>query len=249
MIDFFIHDVLLIYLLEIGAAVSGTIYLKKVSETPPGSRLIVYYLWLVIFVESVGLYPAYAYYSDYTKRGFIQDTPFERNYWLFNIYHVVKIIILSYFFIKQFYSHQKQKTFFILTWVVTLTCIVDFFYSGGFFTHYPLYTAVVGALYLMIVILLYYKEMMESYSILNFHKSIVFYISIGMLVWHAMVTPLFIYSKYFVRTSPEFVTIHSIILLWVNVFLYGIIILGFWVCLRKGKELGENYLKKKKSLK
>ncbi|HSP40034.1 MAG TPA: hypothetical protein VLN46_01285, partial [Gillisia sp.] len=237
--------VLLIYLLEIGAAVSGTIYLRKIIAPPRGARLIVFYLWLVVFVESVGIYPAYAYYSNYTKLGFIEGTLLERNFWWFNIYNVVKTVMLSYFFILQFRSLWNQKFFYILTWFITLTLIIDLLYSGGFFTQYPIYSAVAGPLYLIILILMFHKELIESYHILNFQKSIAFYISIGMLIWHAMVTPLFIYSKYFSRTSPEFVAMHSTILQWANVFLYGIIIVGFWVCMVKGEENEGIVLKQK----
>lgn len=239
MLDHFLQNVLLIYLLEIGAAISGTIYLYRIATIPPGVRLIVIYLWLVVFVESVGLYPAYAYYSDYTKLGFIKGTLFERNYWWFNIYNILKMIILSYFFIRQFVSQRKKQLFGIITLILTFTFIADLLYSDTFFTQYPLYSAVVGALYLIILILLYHKDLIESYRILHFHKNIVFYISIAMLLWHTMVPPLFIYSKYFLRTSPEFVAMHSMILQWANVFLYGIIILGFWVC-QKNNPTKEN---------
>jgi len=227
--------VLLIYLLEIGAAVSGTIYLNRISTSPPGVRLIVIYLWFVVFVEGVGLYPAYAYYSDYSRLGFIEGTLFERNYWWFNSYNVVKMIFLSYFFIRQFVSLRKKRVFYFITWILAVTFIADLVYSDTFFTHYPLYTAVMGAFYLITLILMYHKDLVESDRILDFHNNIVFYISIAMLLWHTMVTPLLIYSKYFSRTSPEFVALHSIILQWANVLLYGIIILGFWVCQKNQK--------------
>lgn len=241
MFEYFLQNLFLVFILEIGAAVSGSIYLKKISDHPPGARLMVFYLWLVVFVEIVGLYAAYAYFSDYTKLGFIEGTPFERNYWWFNIYHVVKIIILSYFFIRQYGSLQKQKLFYVLTWIITISFIFDIFLSDIFFTQYQFYSTVAGALYLIVLILIYYIELMESNRILNFYNSFVFYISIGMLVWHAMVTPLFIYSKYYRQTSPEFVALYSIILQLANVFLYGVIILGFWVCKRKWEDAGRNY--------
>lgn len=234
------------YLLEIGAAVAGTFFLKKIKDPPRGSGLIISYLWLVVFVEFVGLYPAYAYFSNYTRLAFIEGTPFERNYWWFNIYNVVKILMLSYFFILQLVSPYKQKLFRFLTWIITFTFILDLLYSGSFFTQYPMYTVVMGALYIILLILMYLKELMESDRILHFYKSIAFYISIGMLVWHAIVTPLHIYSKYFSRSSPEFLAVHSIILHWANVILYGIMILGFLVCLRVEKEKGNYNIKRKR---
>ncbi len=245
MFNHLITNVLLIYLLEIGAAISGSVYLKNIQDPPPRSGLFVFYLWLVVFVEGVGIYPAYAYFSNYTKLGFIEGTLFDSNYWLFNIYNVFKILILSYFFIKQFISFRKQKAFYILTWFIIFTFIIDIFFSGGFFTNFLLFSTVVEAIYIMILILMYYKELMESDRILNFQKSIVFYISVGLLVWHTMVTPLFIYNKYFARSSPEFVSLHSTILQLANIILYGIIILGFWVCLKKGKQRGREIIKKR----
>ncbi len=228
--------------MEIGAAVFGTIYLIRKKNPAKGSGLIVFYLWMVVFVEIVGLYPAYAYFNDYTKLGFIKNTLYERNYWWFNIYHIFKILILSYYFIIQFRSKSTQNIFKILSWIIIISFIGDYIFLGNFFSQFSLYSSVVGSLYLIILIMIYYFELLKSSRILTFYKNSVFYISVGMVIWHAVVTPIFIYNKYFSMTSPEFVKLHITVLQYSNIFLYGIIILGFLVCLQKGNygEIAEN---------
>jgi len=236
-LEYIIENFLLIYILELGAAIAGSIYLRKVAVPEKGVRLFVYYLWIVVFVEFVGLYPSYAYFSDYKKLGFIKGTLFERNYWWYNSYNVIKFLILYVFFILQLQSGAKQKKLYAISGLLILSFIIELFLGGNFYKSNSSYMAIAGTLYLVVLIMLYHFEMLKSEKILKFYKSVAFYISIGMLMWHVSTTPLFIYNRYFSLQSPDFVYFQMVLLKSINIFLYGILILGFMVCIKKRKNL------------
>lgn len=235
--EYIIENFLLIYILEVGAAIAGTIYLRKVTLPEKGVRLFVYYLWLVVFVEFVGLYPSYAYFYDYEKLGFTKGTLFERNYWWYNSYNVLKFLILYIFFILQLKSISKRRTLYAISGLIIISFIVDHLFGENYFKSYSSYISFTGTLYLVFLIMLYHFEILKSKKILKFYKSMPFYISIGILIWHVSTTPVFIYNKYFTLQSPDFVNFQMVLLKSINIFLYGILILGFMVCTKKRKKL------------
>lgn len=236
-LDYVIENFLLIYILEVGAAIAGSIYLRKVAFPEKGVRLFVYYLWLVVFVEIVGLYPSYAYIYDYNRLGFIKGTLFERNFWWYNSYNVMKFLVLYVFFILQLNSPAKRRKLYAISGLVISSFIIDQIFSGDYFKSYSAYMAIAGTLYLVILIMLYHFEILQSESILKFYKSMPFYISVGLLIWHVSTTPVFIYNKYFSMQSPDFVYFQMLLLKTINIFLYGMLILGFMVCTKKRKNL------------
>ncbi|UJH91235.1 hypothetical protein LZ575_22060 [Antarcticibacterium sp. 1MA-6-2] len=230
-------NLLLVYILELGAALAGSYYLKKIKGVKKETKILVYYLWLVIFVESVGLYPLYAYFTNYETMPFIKDTPWERNYWWYNLYHFLKFAALFYYFVSQLSSAVKRKIFRIVAVIYLLCSILYLSFSGEFFYQYSTFDSIVGTFFIITLILFYLYELLKSEQILNFYKSLPFYISIGILVWHVTVTPLLIYSMYFTQRSPEFVELNTIVLRLINIFLYGMFIAGFLICATKKKEI------------
>lgn len=233
MLEYFIRNSLLIYILEIGAAVAGTFYLKRIEDVTSETRLFVYFLWFTVFVETVGIYPSYAYFNDYSTLSFIKDTPFERNYWWYNSFNIIKFNVYFIFFIAQLDSQNKRKIFNACSLFFTFSAVINLLFSGIFFTASSAYTAILGTFLLCFMVMIYFYEMLNGDKILNFYKHIPFYVAIGVLVWHLVVTPLFIYSQYFSSKSPDFVALHTWVLTIMNIYLYGIFIIGFILNLGK----------------
>lgn len=230
MLEYFIENFLLIYLLEIGAAVAGTIYLVRKKSRPPYTKLFVTYLWLVVLVETIGFYPSYNYFTKFAYMPFLEGTSFERNSWLYNSYHIIKFAVFYIFFTGQLYNEKNIKFFRGITVFFVVSAVLNLLFTDVFFERSSSYTSIVGSFILMGLIFVYYFELLKSDKILVFYKSLVFYLSVGLLLWHVTITPLFIYSKYFTNASPEFVNLHSVILKFSNIFLYGVYIAAFIFC-------------------
>lgn len=192
------------------------------------------YLWLVVFVEIIGLYPVINYFTDFRAFPFVKDTIFERNFWWYNSYAIIKNFVLCYYFILQLNSRRMRKILLGLTIFFTFGAILNIF-TRVFFEAISPYSSIGGTLILTITIFLYYFEILSSNRILLFYRIPAFYFSVGLLIWHLIVTPLFIYSYYFTLKSPEFVALHSNVLRVANVLLYSLFILG-WIVNMKFKK-------------
>lgn len=226
----------MVHLLEVGAAIAGSYYLSQMTLLAPETRFIVYYLWLVVFVEFLGLYSIFEYYSNYSYLPFIKDTPWERNIWLFNCYHVIKFGVFFFYFAKQLSSRQVQKAAYLVGSIFIICLILYLVFSGEFFIQFSRLEAVGGTFLLLFIVLMYYYDLLKSNKILYFYKSLPFYFSVGILLWHLTITPLFIFNQYFNTSSPEFIELHGLILVLANIILYGLFITGFIVCARSNKE-------------
>lgn len=218
--------------MEVAAALAGSYYLKKQRSPETETRIFVYYLWLVVFVETVGFYPAYAYFTNYETLPFIRDTLWQRNFWWYNSYHVLKYAALFYYFIRQLSSKRTRRFFYAVGSLFLLILILYFVFSGEFFLRFTQLDFIGGTVILMILILFYYYELLRSDRILGFYKNLPFYVSLGLLGWHLLMTPIFIYNNYFSNSSPDFLALHSLLLKITNVFLYGMFIAGFIICSR-----------------
>lgn len=224
----------IINLLELLATIAGTIYIAKYREDKT-TRYFVYFLWLTVFVELVfGWIPTMVRYLDYFS--FLRGTFLEKNYWVYNIYFIISFYIYINYFkwsIKSLYL-KKILTFFSGFYLIS--SVMNLIFSDFYFSSYSSYTFILGSLLFLFSIALFYFEMLQSDEVLNFYKSIPFYISIASLLFHMSVTPLSIYSKYFsMSKSPEFVEIYEIIFNSANIFMYTCYTIGFIVCSRRNK--------------
>src|SRR5690606_34876067 len=128
---------------------------------------------------------------------------------------------------------QNKRTTRIFKWITVffvLSAVLNLILTEVFFEQSSAYSFITGTFILLTLIFVYYFEHLKSDKILYFYKSLVFYISVGLLLWHVTITPLFIYNKYFNSASPEFVKLHSIILNICNFFLYCLYIIAFIIC-------------------
>lgn len=230
LLDFFLEHFFLVYLFEFTAALSGSVYLTRIGTVSRMTRLLVYFLWVTFFQDLFGFYAIYAWFTDYQTLPFIKDTPFQRNLWLVNIYNLLFYTVFFSFFREQINSLKMKKRLKFLMFLFIVTAALNLFFSGIFFKAFSAYTAITGTIFLMVHIGVFYYEMLTSDKILHFYKNLSFYVSVGVLFWSLVVTPLFIYNSYFSTSSPDFVALHSFIIKITNVFMYGLFAIGFFLC-------------------
>lgn len=230
MLEYIVKNNLLIFLLELAAAISGSIYLRRSPFATSMDKLFVYYLWLVVFIEFIGFYPIYGYFTNYQTLPFIKDTVFESNYWLYNGFSIIKFSVFFIYFLKYIEGSQLKKLLAILSIVFIISAIGNLIFSDVLFVKTSSFTSIGGTLILVVLILLYFYRLLKSDRILYFYNNITFFIASGLLIWHLTVTPLFIYNQYFSVENPVFLSLHIWLLRAVNIYLYGSLIMGFIIC-------------------
>lgn len=232
--DFLIY-VIPINVLELLAAISGTIFIIKVPNLKPVDKYLVWFLWYVIFSELLGSISAIMYFSEGRLLPFFKDTIFIDNRWVINIYTLVSSAFYSYYF-SEFLRKGIWKVivqFLIVFYIIS--SIINLAVTDVFFTKDSIYLNLFGAFLIFLSIVLLYFEILKSEVLLNLKRFLPMYISIGILAFTLCVTPFTILSEYFNSENSTFVTLQSSLLLYSNLFMYSCFILGFYLCSKKKK--------------
>ncbi len=224
-----------IFILEYLAAIAGIYFLKKSSDYTKWDKYFVWYLWVTCAVETLGFYAPVAYFSDYAYFSFVQDTSFKSNYWLYNSFSIFSISFYCLYFISYIKSSIKKKGLTTLVYIYVIYSIAHFFMTDGFFEGYSQVILFSGTLLLILHVLMYYFDLLRSDQLMNVKYLLPFYVSIGALVFHICVTPIFLLSNYFSSENSLFVKLRVNVLLYANIFLYSTYTLGFLICSKKNK--------------
>ncbi len=190
-----------------------------------------FFLGITVFSELFGWY---AYFVSHGFLGFLKGTPFENNYWSGNIYSIISYLFYINYF-KWYLSSKLSITILNRFSVVFFaTNILEIVFSGSFFNGVLPFQNIFGTLLVFLAIAIYYLELLKSDQILQVHKSLPFYVSVGALIFHLCTTPLFLYSSYYSNSiDPDFVSLYRQVIFGTNYLLYSIYIAGFLICSRK----------------
>lgn len=216
---------LLFHYFELAAALAGSYYWLKTKDE--SVRPFVWYLWFTVVVETLAMY-TYLYNNfDNSFINWIENSIFFRNIWLYNIYYAVSLVLIGMFMIRNTKNDTSHKIIKIIVVVCSLFTISYFSISGKFFEMELPYDLAVQTFSIFIMVLLYLRELMQSEQILDFYKSHVFYISLGLLLWHICLTPLFIFDDYYDAINLEFGAFRTIFLDTFNIILYSCYVFAF----------------------
>ncbi|AFL82022.1 hypothetical protein Aeqsu_2567 [Aequorivita sublithincola DSM 14238] len=233
----FLFFILPIFILEVSAALAGSHYLKKTIPRSRSTRHFVYFLWFTVFVEFIGSYAPIAYFSDYRYFTFIKGTPFENNFWWYQIYILVSFSFLVLYFISFLKNTLLKRLFALLVVGFIISSVIIYIYTDGFFKSTSQYASITGTLLLFFSVILFYFELLKSNLLLQLKRFLPFYLSVGVLAFNLCVTPVEIFSEYFNLEGGNnlFVKLRVNVLLYANIFMYAIFIVGFLICSRKKK--------------
>lgn len=219
-------------LFEVVAALAATtLYINHRKIRTKALKFLSIYLWIVIFVEFFGSYAFFVcLYKLDENSFFVNYQGLTKNYWMFNIYLASAYTFYAWYFVKQLVSEKKKIIAKYAIIIFNMIVIADFIFSDIFFEEYSQLMNLLGLILIVLVLSMYYYELLNSDRILSISNALPFYISIGVLIFYVSVTPLMLSSQFFISEETVFVEYYGMILSYANYFLYGMIIFGIVKC-------------------
>ena len=220
-------------IIEILAAIAGTYYIKN-RPTDRVTRWFVIFLWMTVLVETVCSYAPIAYFSEYKYFSFVECTYFADNVWIYNVSAIASFSFLSYYF----YTFLKGRLirrgvkYAIISYIFSSVLYLLIF-EGIFFRELSQFSNIVGTLLLLTVIVIFYFQLLKSDLILNLKFFLPFYISIGVLIFNLVITPIDIFEDFYSGENILFSKFKNMAYLFSNLFMYSSFILGFMICRSK----------------
>lgn len=214
------------------AAAIGVFYFKKFKNSD--SRIFIYYLVYVAFVDFIGSYPTYFVEYDIFNvlKEKLSTTPFKRNYWWFTTFwNVGSALFMSYYYQKIIKSKISIKIIRYLGFVFFISsCIYILYDLDAFFNSQLKFINIFGAIVILNCIALYFVEVLNSDKILVFYKSLNSIISAVLLIWWLIITPLLFYEVYFSTADSGYLLLRKYVYLFSNIFMYSTFIFAIIYC-------------------
>jgi len=188
-------------------------------------KIIIY----LFFVEIIGSYAFFYDRFDFLKP--IYNSIFRKTYWWYTItFDLVGIILFSVFYQKIINKSIFKKTVKYSTYIFTVFSILYIVLNSDIlFQHFFPVIQILGAIIILMCTVFYFMELLLNDKIINFYKSIYFYISIGVFLWWIILTPLSFYDLYFINADWNFIFLQWQIYLFANFFMYITFTIGLIV--------------------
>ncbi|MEL6810923.1 MAG: hypothetical protein AAFP76_06270 [Bacteroidota bacterium] len=191
-------------LIELVAAIFATIHFEKYARS--NEKYFLYFLWFTFIMDATGIM-------------LNEFTTIETTVW-YNVF--TPIVLLFYFY--WYYSILKSKSFkqmailsaTLFIGMTVLTYIFPKLSGQG-------YAFVIGVIGLLVLTFFHFYQLLRGDEVLVVKYKLSFWISTALLLFYIGILPLMLLAKYIEINGSNY----NIILVSLNVILYGCYIIGF----------------------
>jgi hypothetical protein len=180
--------------LELVTAIIATLYYSKYSNSILKYFLI--YLWITVMFEYLGYFLV-----DYFHL-------IKNNSWLFNLYSLLNFTYLFFLYWKVIKNKKKKQVIKYSYFTYILALIISAFFEN-YLIQLQTIPYIVGSSLLILAIIFYFIEILASEKVLYVRKNLLFWISVGLLLFHVGGIPFTISFNYYVDAGG-FNTLFSI---------------------------------------
>lgn len=213
-----------IYYLEIVCLICALVTFKYYRKTP--DIYIAYILVITCFIETLGFFNYH-----FPDSVFIKGVTYvfgvrliDENLWLYNLGMIFTFLFYIIYYYKMVDSLKHKFYLRIIFIIYVILSAIDILIHWNEITvSYLSYSRIIGSLLLFVCAIFYLNEVFNSNKILNFFKTLPFWITIGSLIFYLTTIPIVIYSSKLNFSH----TVYIMILVLSNYFLYGCFIAGF----------------------
>jgi len=169
-----------INVIELVTIFIGIYHYKKYKNT-----FLKYFLWFLcygFFTEMVGFVV-----SDISKK---------QNFIVFNIYALIQFLFFLWLFYK-YYKTPVYKTLIKFMWgVILLFFIINTLFFQDIYVTYQSYFFLIGGVFLLISVILFFIEILNSEAILKIKHLPIFWVAVGIMLFQLGFIPVFLATKY-----------------------------------------------------
>jgi hypothetical protein len=192
--------------------VSLIIYL--IGKAKPIIKAFALLMLVTAIIEIGNLYNIFPYYNN------------DNNHWTYNILTVFEFYFFSYFFYRILAGSFSRKLIRVFVFVYPLVLIISFLTIQKWYNFHS-YTYILGELYLVILCLLYFKELYMAREFKKLSTLPEFWIVTGLLIFTSGQLPYMILINYlnthFLKASAYF---NYYILTSMNILMYTMFSIG-----------------------
>ncbi|MDH7445442.1 hypothetical protein [Aquimarina sp. 2201CG14-23] len=193
---------------EVFTAIVGTIFFYKYKDAK-FLRYFIFFIWYVATNELVGLYI---------------KLDSGVNAIIYNIYNAVNFTFFLLLY-RYYFKNEKNKKLALYFSIIYLSSFVINGFFENYLSEYQRFPYILGALFLVITILLYFFEILNSEKVLNAKKNLLIWISVGLLMYFVGNLPFRILRNYYQELTDA--TVLFLVNITLTVIMNTCFIIGF----------------------
>lgn len=210
------------HFVEFLAAIVGLIFYRKYKNSA-----VKYFIWFLVYVaiiDFIGGYPRYLkkYEFLYFLKDLLEGTKFEYKNWFYTMFWGIGSALFYAFYFQKIIKSKKSIrliSFSALLFVVSAILYISFNWTA-FFTTNLSFIEIFGTSLILLSIILYFIEVLQSIYVLRIHRSMHFYIGTVIFLWFLVTTPLVFFEVYFSRSDMDYAKLKALTILFSNIFMY-----------------------------
>ncbi|HBY69983.1 MAG: hypothetical protein CMC07_07920 [Flavobacteriaceae bacterium] len=174
------------------AALTAVLFYDKYKHT-----VLKYFVWILIYNLINEFSAKYVYYW------------FGTNAIMYNVYNTIYFLYFFYVF-WNFIKSKTYKRWIVYSVILFLAVTVVNVITINAFYESLLYSYIAGACLIIICIILYYIEILSDSRVLHIKEDLLFWISIGLLLFYVGYIPIKISRSFFTTNMDFFVTLYNV---------------------------------------
>jgi len=167
---------------ELIAAITGSIYFYKYKNTH--LKYLLFLLWYIVFTE---------FFGDYIKEKeilIVKDVNgVIYNLWIVNLLYIIFFPVIYYIYFKVIENSKFKLWIKIFMVSYIFISIINWIFIQSFILEWSELPYIAGSLFVIITVIFYFIELLTSDKIVIFHRTLLFWISVGLLLFHAGTIP------------------------------------------------------------
>src|SRR5690606_36871925 len=186
---------------------------------------------IVVIIEIIALLPIIFVINENSLiidffKVFMPEKMIRLNFWIYNIYSIISFFIFLFFYWLLTKGSNHNKYIFFLIVIYLIAVIIDhkdhFIDISNFFKRRTMHK-IAGVLCTLVAAFMYLQTVFKRDDIFTFHKTLPFWITVGLLFFNLVTIPIFIFAQQLNFSKP----IYIYILTLSNYIMYGSFIIGF----------------------
>lgn len=167
-----------------------------------------------------------------TFSGYFASINNNNNLILFNFYDL--IFYPFYFFtLFNYLDNEKYKKIIIAFFIIfCITAIINV-YLQDFLSEFQLLTNSAGAILLIVSLILYFVETLNSNKVLTLQNNLMFWVSIGLLIFHVGATPILLIRSLILPNYVGETMLNLYIVQLILIYIMNLLFITGFICAKK----------------
>ena len=172
---------------ELIAAIFGTIYFSKYKNT--ALKFFLYLLWYITLTEFLSWYSMKYGINELL---FINEKGVRYNWWMYNLLRFITFNCLFFIYYRYLKTKIYKRWIRIFMFIYIITSVINWSFLQSFIWNNSEIPRIIGSIFLIITILFYFIELLKSEKIIVFHRLLLFWISVGLLLFYSGTIPFYL---------------------------------------------------------